>query len=1174
MFSRARGITMGENLGRHSLPLALALLLLLNLVPVEHHEVLNQRTVHQSTAGDPGVSDVPTWRIGDRWIYAGTFDPTILVTDTGVEATVGEIQGDTTVEVTGISTQNVDNMSVLAYTLRTSANFDKSGVSLEGFAGNVYIQFTQTEYLRVSDLSPIRSDLDLYIRFVPSGISFLEQILGDITITTTYSPVNENYDFPIRIDERWTTTTTSYSQWSGQSDYITPFPPPETDTNTTTWVVSDTGKPRNNIGQTIDYGGCNESYEMTSLNSDGISEGYRWYCPEVRNYAWLHTADDIGLTIDFKLKRYDPVGATGVESYTNPGVRSECLEVVPERSITALDTPMQVWVNASSSCFSNTAGLSLELHHEVEGFVTALTTAANGSAWTTIDIGDALDSSATQLDYASHGLVAKAGNKVGATTVTLDQYLVGLDVFADEESAVILRTRCIGDACTIIELNAISGFNVLPGDVLDIEVAFNNRGITTSTATDARLTTPDGVATDVDLPALETYQAYKLFEIWTVPEDAAIGSLQILWEADLGGINTADADLQNNLGAIELFVGRMPTPVATEAIGLTRETILLDASESFDEDGGEVSCEFYVPFDDGTRTWDYERIASPSCLLNYTWIDDGVYPVEITVEDEERDETVLILNVSVENRAPKIDVRSQRTEAKVEYPITLYAYANDSDSEEVWPGVVDIYWPGANCKEGYYTRVCTTTATTEGWKTFTAVGTDDDRATATATFDVKFTNIQPHSINVQMIDNDGPIAMDAQDTWHVEEDQAVTIKGQAQDSIDDIDALTHTWWPDDAQPSLIRVFDGRTSEFGMVWLEAGLHKMRLEVTDSEGASSGVEERWVSVQNVPPIIEPIASVLPVAEGQTVSVSGTSTDTPSDLETLVRCWDIDPSMDSDDLGSADDDCDVIGDNLTVSWNRSGTHKLVYHVTDNDGAHTSEVLEVMVLNTPPIVQTVPIACVAYETCILDASSTSDALNDIQDLTVAWDIDVTVDSNEDGIPDNDADLIGKTVTWTFKRDGLQSVKVMAWDENPERPGTKVITFAVLPADRTPLENLGSALVGEEANPVAQLSLLAVMLLVVMLFSRRRRRETSSDTWDEVSESLTGDLFADREEKINQKRPEGPPPQYLFQEALHQAPNGTNTHNGPPLPPNGLPEGWTMEQWEHYGQQWLESQD
>jgi hypothetical protein len=27
-----------------------------------------------------------------------------------------------------------------------------------------------------------------------------------------------------------------------------------------------------------------------------------------------------------------------------------------------------------------------------------------------------------------------------------------------------------------------------------------------------------------------------------------------------------------------------------------------------------------------------------------------------------------------------------------------------------------------------------------------------------------------------------------------------------------------------------------------------------------------------------------------------------------------------------------------------------------------------------------------------------------------------------------------------------------------------------------------------------------------------------------------------------------------------------------PPLPPSGLPAGWTMEQWSHYGQQYIES--
>jgi hypothetical protein len=27
----------------------------------------------------------------------------------------------------------------------------------------------------------------------------------------------------------------------------------------------------------------------------------------------------------------------------------------------------------------------------------------------------------------------------------------------------------------------------------------------------------------------------------------------------------------------------------------------------------------------------------------------------------------------------------------------------------------------------------------------------------------------------------------------------------------------------------------------------------------------------------------------------------------------------------------------------------------------------------------------------------------------------------------------------------------------------------------------------------------------------------------------------------------------------------------GPPLPPGGLPAGWSMEQWVHYGQQYLD---
>ena len=357
-----------------------------------------------SSKSTANAADVPVWRVGDKWKYAGTFDPTQLVIDSGVEANVGEINGDSITEVLSITEQNVAGIPTLVYTVRTSANFDKSGVSLDAFTGVAEIEFTQTEVLRVSDLASLRSDLDLFIEFTPSGISFLKQTVGDITISNTYTPPSENYDFPLRDGDRWTTTVTSTSQWSGSSDYITPFPPPTTDTNTSTYEVTNVGIPTNDFGQSINYGGCDNSYEVTTFNSDGDEAGYTWYCPEARNFAWKHTEDDVGLTIDFRLKEYMPKDSSGVNIYNDPGIRDDCLVIETENDVTALDTPIDVWVNASSAtgCLGSTSGVSLELRHEATGEIQSLTTAANGSAWTSIDIGNLEDGSTTSTDWASH----------------------------------------------------------------------------------------------------------------------------------------------------------------------------------------------------------------------------------------------------------------------------------------------------------------------------------------------------------------------------------------------------------------------------------------------------------------------------------------------------------------------------------------------------------------------------------------------------------------------------------------------------------------------------------------------------------------------------------------------------------------------------------------------------
>jgi hypothetical protein len=640
-------------------------------------------------------------------------------------------------------------------------------------------------------------------------------------------------------------------------------------------------------------------------------------------------------------------------------------------------------------------------------------------------------------------------------------------------------------------------------------------------------------------------------------------------------VNTADANSDNDLGEIELFIGRLPTAVLEPIEIYTNVETIINASGSFDEDGGNVSCLFNIPWYDGTRTAAWTRVESIDCMLNWTWTNDGDYPIEVTITDEEQDQVEGILDVVILNRAPNIEVVSARTEVKVEHPVTLYAYANDTDSEDSFPGVVDVYWPNAICDEGYYTRICTTTAPTEGWHTFQAVGVDDDSAMTMASIDIRFTNIDPHGLSVTMTNDSGPLPLDVQQTWHVQEDQIVNLRGQALDSIDDLDGLTHRWWPDDAQPNLIKTFDGRISEFEMMWETAGLHRMRLEVSDSEGASSGTYERWVSVANVPPVVQPLEGVLPLAEGEEVRLVGNATDTPSDYDSLVRCWDIDPGLDSNDIGGADDDCDVIGDELVWHWNTSGIHTVIYHVTDDDGVRVSQILSIDVLNIPPIVRTREISCLALDTCVLDATGTIDSLNDLDQITVVWDLDTSVDSNGDGIKDNDADEVGKRIEHTFTKQGSYTLRVMAWDENPERPGTRIINVEIGAPERTLVEDLGAALAGDEANPIVQLSLLAFVLILLAMMTRRRRSGRHQRAIERLDRQQN-EIFSDEEVGLmpheisaRRNRPQDPPVERAFDSAT----SAEHVSDAPPIPESGLPNGWTMEQWEYYGQQWLDSQ-
>ena len=83
-----------------------------------------------------------------------------------------------------------------------------------------------------------------------------------------------------------------------------------------------------------------------------------------------------------------------------------------------------------------------------------------------------------------------------------------------------------------------------------------------------------------------------------------------------------------------------------------------------------------------------------------------------------------------------------------------------------------------------------------------------------------------------------------------------------------------------------------------------------------------------------------------------------------------------------------------------------------------------------------------------------------------------------------------------------------------------------------------------------------AVWTMVQMRRIKRGEEGDESDQTAEVVEEMTGKAI----------------PEISTQQPVETL-NEPQLPPGPPLPPTGLPEGWTMEQWSHYGHQYMQTQ-
>ena len=1152
----------------------------LGLGMVESTVRFHETDAVERSGGTAQSVDVPTYRIGDEWVYETKFDVSQLLAQANVSASINALTGDTTNEVVDIfyATDN-NGDTVLAYEIEISGGFTSgnNNANLEGVTGRLDINYDGVDIIRARDLATITSDFTLDVRFRPFSIGFLEQTLGVVNFDNTYTPAKERYDFPLRKGPQWWMEFEAKTEVDGTSDYFDPTEFDSEEDENNSWQVIENEAPEEN-GTTPQYTGCDDSYKISEANATGVNLGFNWYCPAVRGSVWNRIINPAGFTIDWILKTYDPVDSNSVVSSSSPGGRNTQISVNTAATATLPNALEQISIEYSvagspSIPIKNT---NLQLRYEIAGTIDNPTTDNNGQAQVTLNVSDEVDDTPTFDDYTSNGLLVydPVAKVIGATTIVQDLSVVGVDLIAQASSVIVERTRD-GETST---LSPNIGFNALPGDVLSFSLPAQNRGVLTAPSTSMEIKTPDDVVVRDVLPSIAPYAEQRVVVDWSVPADLAIGFASMTFTVDPDENVTADANRSNNAASLSIFIGRAPTATMTVDEGkYTFENVTLNASESLDTDGGDVDCRFEIE----SRVGLIDVIEAPGCWTQWNWSNSGTWSVKVIVIDEELDTDELQVDVVILNRAPIFNL-THPTTVEVESSITAQAVNIEDIDTSSPPGQqVSISWPGLDCDEGTTQPTCTFTPAFEGPLNITAVATDDDGETTVLSSEVMVLNIPPTITPPTLLKGGEEILPDENGTWHLNEDEVALLKAVATDSANDVGTVIVEWHPSLADENWTISSIGVASSEPVSWNTSGMHTVQVRAIDNDGASSELQQATVMIHNVAPSITGLPGNTPVFEDDPLDLSVVPGDTPSDIETLEVCWDLDAKLDGDNDGVADNDCEQTGDSIVASWSTEGIRMITVTVTDDDGATAQQSMNVSVLNLPPVAVVAELTALdgltEGDNLTLTGLNSTDTEGDKLTLVYRWDASF-LDSDLDGEKTGDDDHIGDTWTVEDLPAGTHTFVLTITDDNGATSQVEMtISVAEAPPDGI-LETISTA-VGGTTNAIVLgvLGFIIVGLVFFLLVTRRGSPESEDFGMFEQSQFTTAQKPV---ALLPETQPVGQPVQ-AEPMAAQAAPTETYASpveaiapvsSGPPLPATGLPAGWTMEQWNYYGEQWLEA--
>ena len=263
--------------------------------------------------------------------------------------------------------------------------------------------------------------------------------------------------------------------------------------------------------------------------------------------------------------------------------------------------------------------------------------------------------------------------------------------------------------------------------------------------------------------------------------------------------------------------------------------------------------------------------------------------------------------------------------------ISLSTLTTPNDWNQLDPAGFSWFFPEADCSISTTGNSVSLCWTTEGQRTVEVTITSTDGRTDTESVDVIVIDSTPPTSQILV---SGDIQRGVGESF--------TISGQSSDNggiakeewlVDGVVVQTQN----QSGTSLTYSFDSST--------DIGNHDIILRVFDLSGLTS-VSNITVQISDTTaPITSSITGTQVVNPGESVTFSISANDAES--SNLTYEWDIDGSVDSDSNGVPDDDIDLVGASISISYDTGGSRFVTCVVTNEAGLSSIETFTVTILN-----------------------------------------------------------------------------------------------------------------------------------------------------------------------------------------------------------------------------------